>query len=292
MLERLVAIQESPCGICGSTDEEGEHNTMILCDVCDKSYHLRCLQPPLKAVPEGDWTCQSCLTGPPAAETSDMKTEVTDAATAEGGQRATPAAVGEEAPAAGAGAPEAVADAPAAPEAGAAQVGAGGGQVATPVEPPVPPPVEAPAAPPAVSEGGSQTDPVKAKKRPRNYGDDTVSLASHETAECGRFCLMVGEAAGLVRRCFIEYVEAQTAEATREQLQDPQYQAQLACRLRNSRRAWATLVFRSMLASYTRSSLYKRTRANRASGPRTVNASSGFLTPTAAASGASPVPTS
>lgn len=33
---------------------------MIECDDCLGGFHLRCLKPPLKKVPEGDWICDSC----------------------------------------------------------------------------------------------------------------------------------------------------------------------------------------------------------------------------------------
>lgn len=36
-------------------------NKMLLCDGCDGGYHLFCLEPPLKAVPEGDWYCEACV---------------------------------------------------------------------------------------------------------------------------------------------------------------------------------------------------------------------------------------
>ena len=37
-------------------------NEILLCDGpgCEKAYHLGCLRPPLKVVPEGDWLCPSC----------------------------------------------------------------------------------------------------------------------------------------------------------------------------------------------------------------------------------------
>lgn len=28
---------------------------------CDSPYHLKCLKPPLKEVPEGEWFCERCL---------------------------------------------------------------------------------------------------------------------------------------------------------------------------------------------------------------------------------------
>ena len=33
---------------------------MLLCDECDGGFHIYCLRPPLRAVPEGDWVCQRC----------------------------------------------------------------------------------------------------------------------------------------------------------------------------------------------------------------------------------------
>jgi PHD-finger len=34
--------------------------TLLLCDRCDRAYHMDCLVPPLLAVPEGDWHCPGC----------------------------------------------------------------------------------------------------------------------------------------------------------------------------------------------------------------------------------------
>ena len=28
---------------------------MLLCDGCDDAYHMFCLDPPLRSIPEGDW---------------------------------------------------------------------------------------------------------------------------------------------------------------------------------------------------------------------------------------------
>jgi hypothetical protein len=41
------------CGIGGK---------LIACDSCEAHFHLTCLEPPLKEVPEGSWICDSCLT--------------------------------------------------------------------------------------------------------------------------------------------------------------------------------------------------------------------------------------
>lgn len=34
---------------------------MILCDDCDRAYHMFCLAPPLESVPRGTWICDGCI---------------------------------------------------------------------------------------------------------------------------------------------------------------------------------------------------------------------------------------
>lgn len=34
---------------------------IILCDRCDKGWHMFCLSPPLETVPEGEWVCPTCI---------------------------------------------------------------------------------------------------------------------------------------------------------------------------------------------------------------------------------------
>lgn len=43
------------CAVC---DDGGE---LIVCDDCQKAYHLECLDPPLSKVPLGDWFCNECM---------------------------------------------------------------------------------------------------------------------------------------------------------------------------------------------------------------------------------------
>ena len=38
---------------------------------CDYPYHLQCLDPPLNAVPEGEWFCPECETTPGAPVSLD-----------------------------------------------------------------------------------------------------------------------------------------------------------------------------------------------------------------------------
>ncbi|KAK3233678.1 hypothetical protein CYMTET_56035 [Cymbomonas tetramitiformis] len=47
------------CEKCMGTD--GEASTMLLCDTCNRGYHIWCLEPALDKVPEGDWQCPKCL---------------------------------------------------------------------------------------------------------------------------------------------------------------------------------------------------------------------------------------
>lgn len=45
------------CEVCHSGCDD---DNMLICDGCEKLYHLYCLNPPLSEVPEGDWFCKSC----------------------------------------------------------------------------------------------------------------------------------------------------------------------------------------------------------------------------------------
>lgn len=43
------------CQLCGGTDDDSK---LLLCDGCDRAYHIYCLDPPLKAVPQkASWYC-------------------------------------------------------------------------------------------------------------------------------------------------------------------------------------------------------------------------------------------
>ncbi|CAN0922624.1 Histone-lysine N-methyltransferase ATXR6 [Linum grandiflorum] len=45
------------CEECGSGESPAE---LLLCDKCDKGYHLFCLRPILASVPKGSWFCPCC----------------------------------------------------------------------------------------------------------------------------------------------------------------------------------------------------------------------------------------
>ncbi|KAG5652910.1 hypothetical protein H0H81_003110 [Sphagnurus paluster] len=52
------------CVRCGK--ENGEDDSPLECDKCDAPYHLGCLDPPLSAVPDGEWFCIDCKRTPGA----------------------------------------------------------------------------------------------------------------------------------------------------------------------------------------------------------------------------------
>jgi hypothetical protein len=45
------------CELCHSGADD---DNMLICDGCDKLFHLYCLDPPLEKVPDGDWFCLKC----------------------------------------------------------------------------------------------------------------------------------------------------------------------------------------------------------------------------------------
>jgi hypothetical protein len=45
------------CEACNGTDQEDK---LIVCDSCDRCYHMFCLNPPLEELPQGGWRCSEC----------------------------------------------------------------------------------------------------------------------------------------------------------------------------------------------------------------------------------------
>ncbi|KAI0923703.1 hypothetical protein AcV5_009178 [Taiwanofungus camphoratus] len=46
--------------------DQGEDDPPLECEKCDTPYHLKCLDPPLDTVPEGEWFCPECEKDPGA----------------------------------------------------------------------------------------------------------------------------------------------------------------------------------------------------------------------------------
>ncbi|KAJ2954656.1 hypothetical protein O0L34_g2952 [Tuta absoluta] len=58
--------ENAPCKDCGCFKCLGKENPeqIVLCDECNNGYHMHCLNPPLKVLPEEDWYCPSCKRDP------------------------------------------------------------------------------------------------------------------------------------------------------------------------------------------------------------------------------------
>jgi len=56
-IENQVLDDQTFCEICHQSDRE---DRMLLCDGCDRGYHLECLTPPMTTVPIEEWFCPDC----------------------------------------------------------------------------------------------------------------------------------------------------------------------------------------------------------------------------------------
>ncbi|XP_026887772.2 bromodomain adjacent to zinc finger domain protein 2A isoform X1 [Electrophorus electricus] len=61
-LERAIAWEKSivkvACQVCRKGDND---EYLLLCDGCDRGWHMFCLRPKVIQVPEGDWFCPNCV---------------------------------------------------------------------------------------------------------------------------------------------------------------------------------------------------------------------------------------
>ncbi|KAK3280194.1 hypothetical protein CYMTET_11959 [Cymbomonas tetramitiformis] len=64
------------CHVCKRSDNDSK---MLLCDRCNKGYHLWCLQPTLKKAPDGEWHGPCCEDKPEAARAERRRSEEADA---------------------------------------------------------------------------------------------------------------------------------------------------------------------------------------------------------------------
>lgn len=65
--------KDHPCAICFMPHQE---NSMLLCDLCNRGFHLHCLN--LLRIPNGKWYCQSCsLTNPLLASPQSTRNQAT-----------------------------------------------------------------------------------------------------------------------------------------------------------------------------------------------------------------------
>ena len=69
-LELAVVPPGYKCVVCG---EKKGVATMLLCDECQRGWHMACLTPPLSKLPEGRWTCPCCKKALGLAQSSDRR---------------------------------------------------------------------------------------------------------------------------------------------------------------------------------------------------------------------------
>ncbi|KAF8769060.1 hypothetical protein HU200_006983 [Digitaria exilis] len=56
-----TVFNEAVDQVCEQCSSGLHGDVMLLCDRCDKGWHLYCLSPPLERVPPGNWYCSDCL---------------------------------------------------------------------------------------------------------------------------------------------------------------------------------------------------------------------------------------
>lgn len=56
-----VVKKEELDQICEQCKSGLHGEVMLLCDRCDKGWHLYCLSPPLQSIPPGNWYCLECV---------------------------------------------------------------------------------------------------------------------------------------------------------------------------------------------------------------------------------------
>lgn len=60
-VEPEIANEEYNHSQCSNCSDGGD---LLCCDACPLSFHLKCLDPPLTSIPEGEWKCPNCRDTP------------------------------------------------------------------------------------------------------------------------------------------------------------------------------------------------------------------------------------
>ncbi|XP_046463980.1 bromodomain adjacent to zinc finger domain protein 1A-like isoform X2 [Daphnia pulex] len=71
----VESVDNEICPVC---QEGGE---VICCDTCPAVYHLECINPPLRKVPRGKWSCPQCKTPPQDRERGKLREKNSDGRT-------------------------------------------------------------------------------------------------------------------------------------------------------------------------------------------------------------------
>ncbi|OBZ72296.1 Histone acetyltransferase KAT7 [Grifola frondosa] len=56
------------CKSCEVCQQKRDDSTMLICDFCDRGWHMACLRPPLLEPPDGQWHCPICPPFPPPSQ--------------------------------------------------------------------------------------------------------------------------------------------------------------------------------------------------------------------------------
>ena len=76
---RLACLQGDPVEI--GVEKDGNADTcclcnqggsLLCCDLCPASYHMRCIGEQAKSLPEGEWACPECAIGGRGGSTSPL----------------------------------------------------------------------------------------------------------------------------------------------------------------------------------------------------------------------------
>ena len=59
--EPWLCLECKKCMVCG---QAANADDLLICDACDKGFHMECLDPPLGELPEGCWICPVCVPPP------------------------------------------------------------------------------------------------------------------------------------------------------------------------------------------------------------------------------------
>ena len=59
--EPWLCLECKRCTIC---EQAANADDLLICDACDKGFHMECLDPPLEKLPDGRWICPICVPPP------------------------------------------------------------------------------------------------------------------------------------------------------------------------------------------------------------------------------------
>ncbi|XP_076371318.1 histone acetyltransferase KAT6A-like isoform X3 [Tachypleus tridentatus] len=69
---RLYPWQCMYCKTCCLCNDSDDWDTMLICDACDKGYHMKCHVPIVTEEPTGTWICQRCMNEKQTTEADEI----------------------------------------------------------------------------------------------------------------------------------------------------------------------------------------------------------------------------